>query len=324
VSSPGFARVWKKAYHVISVSDPRGIRSATTSTSGSLSRSAAEGPDQTFAIQEELGDYAARRAGETIAFGFRMQLAGTGSLHIAPVGDTTEIRMTSDWPHPSFSGGWSPDERTVAAQGFRATWRTTHLATGGQAVWSTLLRGDKGRLAQSAAGVSLFDPVNVYMLSYRAVEYGFLFILFTFAALALVETLSGLRLHPIQYALVGSAIAVFFLLLLALSEHIAFSTAYSCAAAACVLLITVYLRPALRSWARTLAMTALFGGLYAGLYVMLSSEDNALLLGSLMVFALLAVTMIATRKLDWSQFPFLTKSTIASTNGLATGNVGSE
>jgi inner membrane protein len=123
---------------------------------------------------------------------------------------------------------------------------------------------------------------------------------------------------------VGSAIAVFFLLLLALSEHIRFSTAYTSAAAACVLLITVHLRPALRSWARTLAMTALFGGLYAGLYVMLSSEDNALLLGSLMVFALLAVTMIATRKLDWSQFPFFTKSTIASTNGLATGSVGSE
>jgi inner membrane protein len=35
---------------------------------------------------------------------------------------------------------------------------------------------------------------------------------------------------------------------------------------------------------------------------MLSSEDNAPLLGSLMVFALLAITMIATRKRDWSDF----------------------
>jgi inner membrane protein len=311
-SSPGFARTWKKAYYVIAVSDPRGIRSATTSTSSSLSRSVEDGPDRAFAIQEDLGEYATRKKGEPLAFGFRVQLASTGSLHIAPVGDTTEIRITSDWPHPSFSGAWSPDERTVAPQGFRATWRTTHLATGGQALWESHLRNNKVAIPQNAAGVNLFDPVNVYTLSYRATEYAFLFILFTFAALALVETLTGVRLHPIQYALVGSAIAVFFLLLIALSEHIHFSRAYAGAAAACVLLIAAYLRPALRTLARTSAMAALFGALYAGLYVMLSSEDNALLLGSLMVFALLAVTMIATRKLDWGQFPFFTKPATAS------------
>jgi len=323
-STPTFSRGWKKAYYVISVSDPRGIRSATTSTSTSLSRNVEDGPDRPFAIQEALGDYDARKKGDASPFGFRVQLASTGSLHVAPIGDTTQIRISSDWPHPSFSGGWSPDERSVAPQGFRATWRTTHLATGGQALWDSHLRNNKIAIPQNAAGVNLFDPVNVYTLSYRATEYAFLFILFTFAALALVETLSGLRLHPIQYALVGSAIAVFFLLLIALSEHIHFSRAYAGAATACVLLISAYLRPALRTWGRTLAMTALFSGLYAGLYVMLSSEDNALLLGSLMVFVLLAVTMISTRKLDWAQFPFFTKPTIASTNGLATGNAGSE
>lgn len=323
-STPTFSRVWKNAYYVIAVSDPRGIRSATTSTSGALSRTVEDGPDRPFAIQEHIGDYGARQKGDALPFGFRVQLASTGSLHVAPIGDTTEIRISSDWPHPSFSGGWSPDERTVAPQGFRATWRTTHLATGGQALWDSHLRNNKITTPQNAAGVNLFDPVNVYTLSYRATEYAFLFILFTFAALALVETLSGVRLHPIQYALVGSAIAVFFLLLIALSEHIHFSRAYAGAAAACILLIAVYLRPALRTLGRTLAMAALFSALYGGLYVMLSSEDNALLLGSLMVFVLLAVTMIATRKLDWTQFPFFTKSTIASTNGFATGSVGSE
>ena len=301
-STAYFSRAWKKAYYVIAVSDPRGIRSATTSTSASLLRSVDDGPDRPFAIQEDLGDYAAKRKGAVVPFGYRLELASTSGLHVAPVGDTTEIHISSDWPHPSFGGGWSPVERAVNEQGFKATWRTTHLATGGQALWEKLLRESKLTIPGNAAGVYLFDPINVYALSYRATEYAFLFILFTFAALALVETLSGIKLHPIQYALVGSAIAVFFLLLIALSEHLRFSYSYAGAAAACVLLMAVYLRHPLGSLARTIAMTALFTSLYGGLYVMLSSEDNALLLGSLMVFVLLAITMIATRKIDWSEF----------------------
>ena len=301
-STSYFARTWKKAYYVIAVSDPRGIRSATTSTSASLLRSFDDGPDRPFAIQEDLGDYGARKRGTAVAFGYRLELASTSGLHVAPVGDTTEIHISSDWPHPSFGGGWSPVERAVNEQGFKATWRTTHLATGGQTLWEKLLRDNKLTVPGNAAGVQLFDPVNVYALSYRATEYAFLFILFTFAALALVETLSGIKLHAIQYALVGSAIAVFFLLLIALSEHFLFSHSYAGAAAACVLLMGVYLRHPLGSLPRTAAMTVLFASLYGGLYVMLSSEDNALLLGSLMVFALLAITMIATRKLDWSDF----------------------
>ena len=301
-STSHFSRRWNKAYYVIGVGDPRGIRSATTSTTAALSRTVAEGPDRPFAIQEALGDYSARPKGAIVSFGYRLELASTSGLHVAPIGDTSEIHISSDWPHPSFGGGWSPVERAVNAQGFKATWRTTHLATGGQALWEKLVRENKLTAPGNAAGVYLFDPVNVYALSYRATEYAFLFILFTFAVLALIETLSGIKLHAIQYTLVGSAIAVFFLLLIALSEHLRFAYSYAGAASACVLLMAVYLRHPLGSLGRTGAMTTLFAALYGGLYVMLSSEDNALLLGSLMVFALLAITMIATRKLDWGDF----------------------
>ena len=105
-----------------------------------------------------------------------------------------------------------------------------------------------------------------------------------------------------QYALVGAALAVFFLLLLALSEHIAFRTAYAGAATACAALLTFYLRHPLGTLPRTAGFLALFAGLYGSLYTLLQSEDHALLLGSLMVFAALAVVMIATRKLDWNAF----------------------
>ena len=293
------ARVWRQAHMVVVVSDARGIRevrSTPAATQGGAST------DPRFAIRSDLGEYSPARAGETLQFDIALELLGTTSFGVAPVGDDTRITLTSDWPHPSFTGGWSPDERRISPQGFEATWRMTHHATGGQAAWQQEARAghlfQPGRVA--VAGVALFDPVNVYALSYRATEYGFLFVLFTFGALALAEVLAGVRLHVIQYLLVGSALAVFFLLLLALSEHVAFGYAYAGAAVACVALLTFYLRHPLGTAKRAAAFAGLFASMYGSLYVLLRSEDHAMLMGSLLVFALLAVTMMATRRLDWS------------------------
>jgi inner membrane protein len=137
-------------------------------------------------------------------------------------------------------------------------------------------------------------------MSYRATEYGFLFVLLTFAAFVMVEVIWGVRLHLVQYALAGAALAVFFLLLIALSEHIRFGAGYIAAAGACVALLAYYLRHPLRSVARTAAFGALFSALYGALYVLLRSEDHSLLLGALLVFGMLAAVMILTRKLDWA------------------------
>lgn len=294
-------RKWNRAYVVMLVSDTRGIRTVQSSLGPVDAQArAVEGLETGFNLRQDLGDYPAAKARTPLAFAIRIELAGTSSLHVAPVGETSDIRLASPWPHPSFSGGWSPQERSISAAGFEARWRTTHLATGGSAFWDKQAREGK-LLAASVAGVSLFDPVNVYALSYRATEYAFLFVLFTFAALALTEVLAGVQLHPIQYALVGAALAVFFLLLIALSEHMDFRQAYAIAAVACIALLTFYLRHPLGTFPRTAVFTALFGGLYTALFVVLGSEDHALLTGSLLVFALLALAMVSTRKLDWRE-----------------------
>ena len=292
-------RVWRQAHLVMAVSDARGIRELSSVPAASQGRG--EGLDPRFAFRSDLGDYAAARAGEALPFDIALELVGTTSLAIAPVGDATRIQLTSNWPHPSFTGSWSPDERRVGPEGFEARWAITHHATGGQALWEREAR--EGRIFQGAAvaGVALFDPVNVYALSYRATEYGFLFVLFTFAALALSEALAGIRLHAIQYLLVGLALAVFFLLLLALSEHAAFAPAYGVAASACVALLTYYLRHPLGTARRAAGFFALFASMYGALFVLLRSEDHALLMGSLLVFAVLAVAMVATRRLEWSE-----------------------
>jgi inner membrane protein len=303
-------RIWKEVYIGSFVRDPRGIKSVSSDFPSRTEAMAADSTFVQFPIRDYVGPYSARTAGIALPFDYKISLVGTSSLHVAPVGDRNQIQIRSDWQHPSFNAAWSPDDRSITSDGFNAIWRISSVATGGRAVWNK--RATEGKLVDaSGAGVTLFDPVNVYTLSYRATEYAFLFVLFTFSALALTEVLIAVRLHPIQYALVGSALAVFFLLLLALSERIAFDSAYLIAAGGCVLLLTFYLRHPLGTWKRTATFSAIFVALYSSLYFILVGEDNSLLLGSLLVFFLLSIAMITTRKLDWGK---LSSQLLASRN----------
>jgi inner membrane protein len=133
----------------------------------------------------------------------------------------------------------------------------------------------------------------------RAVKYGFLFIGLTFLAFFLFEILKRLAIHPVQYALVGFALAVFFLLLISLSEHLGFAAAYAIAAASCVALIGYYVGHVLKSARRGVLFGVALSALYGLLYVLLRMEDHALLMGSLLVFASVASAMVATRRVDW-------------------------
>ena len=132
-------------------------------------------------------------------------------------------------------------------------------------------------------------------------KYGILFVLLTFGGFFLFEIAKRLLIHPVQYLLVGFCLTIFFLLLVSLSEHMAFGLAYLIASFACLGLLTYYLTFVLKSREYGLAFGALLAALYASIYGLLISEDNALLLGSLMLFAVLAAIMVATRRIDWYQ-----------------------
>ncbi|MEZ5596807.1 MAG: cell envelope integrity protein CreD [Pseudomonadales bacterium] len=242
------------------------------------------------------GDTAAqRRLDVTIA----LTLLGTDALRITPLGSATEVALHADWPHPSFAGRFLPAQRQVDATGFNASWQTTAFATDMRAAIDSCARGECGALDDTAFGVRFVDPVNHYVKSDRALKYGLLFIVLTFAGVFLHEVLCKLTVHPIQYGLVGLAMVTFYLLLLALAEHLGFAAAYALSTLGCVGLIGFYLLTVLRSRRAALAFTGELTGLYAALYLILDSEDFALLLGSLLVFAALATLMIATRGVDW-------------------------
>ena len=294
---------WRVAYLTVAVSDPRGIKNASIVAAGATrTRFApgARGGALSSGLHARLGALQALGKDGPMPFRFTVEFTGTSRLEIAPVGDSSDIQLASKWSHPSLIGAFVADEREVSAAGFAARWRINEFATGGAAYWREFAAGGQASAGPRAVGVSLVEPINIYSLSYRAIEYGFLFVLFTFVAFVLVELVCGVTLHPVQYAFVGLALAVFFLLLVALSEHIDFASAYLAAALACVTLLTYYLRHPLETWLRTSAFAALFSALYGSLYFLLKSEDHALLLGSLLVFAALATAMLLTRRLDWN------------------------
>jgi inner membrane protein len=230
----------------------------------------------------------------------KLDFAGTGALSVVPLGNTTVMQLKAAWPHPNFGGRFLPQTKSIDNNGFTARWEVSHLASrNGALIRQGIVAGDRDRLGLEAFEVSFIEPVNIYQQAERAVKYGILFVVLTFAAFFLFEVLKELRIHPLQYGLVGLALALFFLLVVSLSEHISFLYAYLAASGACVLLIGYYLSHVLGGWQRGIAFAAQLAVLYAVLYGLLLSEDNALMLGSLLLFIVLAVVMVMTRKIDW-------------------------
>ncbi len=227
-----------------------------------------------------------------------LELAGTRSLAFAPTGKSTVVQLRATWPHPNFGGRFLPQSRQIDEKGFNARWEISHLASKNG---DLLRQGLKDPASLEAFDVSFIDPVNIYQQAERAVKYGVLFIALTFAAFFLFEILQDLRIHPLQYGLVGLALAVFFLLLVSLSEHFKFWYAYLAASGCCVLLIGYYLSHVLGGWRRGVAFSVKLAMLYGVLYGLLLSEDNALMLGSFLLFVALAAIMVLTRRIDWYQ-----------------------
>jgi inner membrane protein len=300
----GMRRTWGEPRLLVGIGDQRGIRSTpVASWNGAALQFQAGTGNAVWTKGVHVAVPIDPGAGGSGRLALKLGLAGMDRLDVVPAADEVEFTLRSPWPHPSFVGRFLPDTRTVSDAGFEAVWRTTGLATNIRDAFQRCGTGQCDEYAASAFGVSLMPGVDVYQQSYRAVHYGFLFVVLTFALFFLYEVLAGLKVHPIQYGLVGIALTAFYLLLIALAEHIDFALAYLAATSACVLLIGVYVRYVLGSLGRAAGMAALMSALYACLYMVLGSEDYALLMGAMLLFAVLAAFMLATRKLDWYALP---------------------
>ncbi len=313
------ATVW------VALSDPRGIRSAKVTIDGTPAevRPGTGHGVHGLGLHALLGAARSDQAEQALEVSVAIELVGTARLSLVPAADEVNWTMRSNWPHPSFGGRFLPVSRSVETSGFDARWTVSSLASPaaadvarGQSLCTVHDRagvGDadsaayavappadaKGARCLDTIDVAFIDPVNPYSLTDRATKYAMLFIVLTFAAVALTEVLSRQRVHPVQYALVGLALALFFLLLLSLSEHIEFGQSYAVASAACVALLAFYARHMLGSWRAGLFFGAGIALLYGLLWTLLRMEQWALAIGSALLFAVLAAAMVLTRRIDW-------------------------
>jgi inner membrane protein len=294
---------WERPFIVLSVTDARGIR-ALSGTLGGAELGFLPGtgvPWLPQGLHADLGP-APGDEDQILAFALQLQLTGTSDLAIAPVGKANSIVLTGDWPHPSFAGRFAPTHREVSDGGFTVEWQTTYWATGinEESLSRCVTAGTACALFNAdQLGLRLVNPVDQYLLTERTVKYAGLFLLVSFSAFFMMEIMQKLVVHPVQYGLVGLALALFFLLTLSLSEHLPFNAAYWLAAGASIALLAYYVAHVLGGWRRGVGFSALLAGLYGLLFGILQSEDAALLMGSVALFGLLGAVMVLTRKVDW-------------------------
>ena len=238
------------------------------------------------------------RADKPLRFRVLLRINGASRLSFAPVGQTTTATLASTWPHPSFEGHWLPAEHAVRGDGFDARWKLSHLGRGYPQRWHDR-DVEAGALRQANFGVAFLSPVDPYRMAERSVKYAILFLGLPFLVIWLFDVLAGVRVHPIQYLFVGAALCLFYLLQLALAEHLGFHLAYTLAGGTVATMVTLYGRAILGAGRRAAVLGGLVAALYVFLYVLLREQDYALLLGSIGLLVALAVAMWLTRNVDW-------------------------
>lgn len=288
---------WDKAYLVMGLSDTRAINDVSYLNWNGNDVGYSPGTKVTDLISHgfhaSLKDLSAEA--EKNVFNTKISINGSQGFRFAPFGENTVVNMKSSWPHPSFQGMTLPTHHEITADGFTSSWAIPHLARNYPQSWVSA--NAQYNLTEFTAGVDLFEPVFLYSKVTRAVKYGILFVGLTFLTFLIFELTTQIRLHYVQYGLIGVALTIFYLVLLSIAEHTAFLTAYIVAAVINIGLITLYTGAALKNWSKAGIVFVLLSALYAVLYSLLQLEDYALLMGTMLLLSVLMVLMYVTRNL---------------------------
>jgi inner membrane protein len=292
---------WDEAFVSVGISDMRGIsenvimkwdREEITFEPGILT-------DQVFrsGLSAKVPVMADDSLGtKLLTFRMKIMLNGSDRLTFIPMGKETTVNATSPWPHPSFDGAFLPVQRKITEQGFDAQWKVLHLNRNYPQVW----HGTSHDLYNSNFGVNLINPVDEYTKTDRSAKYANMFIVLTFLIFFFTEVLNKTRIHAFQYFLVGIALVIFYVLLLSISEHLGFNTAYAIASVAVIGMVTLYAKSVLVRNSLAGITSILLTVLYLFLFSLLQLQDYSLLMGSIGLFLILAVVMYLSRKINWS------------------------
>jgi inner membrane protein len=292
--------LWNQAYLTLGISDLRGIQDQISFKWGGEDLGIEPGsklPDQIKSgITIPLANLADYRSKET-AFSFDLDLQGSKDLSFVPTGKRTKIDISSPWESPSFNGNFLPDSREVSADGFKASWTVLQLNRNFPQSWFNEKMFPQ--LSASAFGVELMLPMDDYQKSMRTVKYGIMIIALTFLIFFLVEIRNKRKIHPIQYTFVGLALSLFYILLVSISEHLGFNWAYALSAITVTTMVFMYSLAVFKNLKLSALLLAALSAIFIFLFVNLQLAEYALLLGSIGLTLILALTMYLTRKINW-------------------------
>lgn len=293
----GYNVLWDQAYLSFGISDMRGLKEQLS----------ANWNEEVLEFRPGLPEGAGFKSGLSLpiknlnsrvghyGFSFDLKLNGSQEVQFVPMGRETNMLLSSNWASPSFNGAFLPTEHEITDEGFTARWKVLDLNRNYPQVWNN----KSYYTSESRFGLKLLMPVDTYQQTTRSIKYAVLFIVLTFLTFFLIEILNKVKIHPIQYLLVGFAIVLFYLLLLSLSEHINFDLSYILASVGIIGMVSAYTAAILHKKAMAILLFVVLTGLYVYLYVLLQLQDYSLLLGSLGLFLTLATVMFLTRKVDW-------------------------
>jgi len=287
-----------KPFMVMGVGDARGIGTVNAPSLDGVPLSVEPG---TGVAGEQQGIHiplpALPFSQKKVSLDFSLTLNGTGNFSVVPLGRNSELTLNSNWPHPNFLGDFLPVKREISPSGFQAHWQSSWFANN---LGERFAQADKfNEPGLPSFSVAVATPADQYQLTDRATKYAVLLIGLTFMAFFVFETMTGRRLHPMQYLLVGLSLVMFYLVLLALSEHIGFTAAWVTASLMGALMNGVYLQAVLKGWKGSLLFTVALLMLDGVMWALLRSEGSSLLLGTGVLLLALGGLMFLTRHLDW-------------------------
>lgn len=291
---------WQNAFLTIGVSDMRGIKKRLEidwdGQKLPVESGSRIGPMVNSGVTADLGN-TLKSLEEPINFQFKVKLQGSKNISFVPVGGETNVNLKSSWHSPSFDGIFLPDNREVSEGGFTANWKVLELNRNFPQSFFSNEIGQK--LSNTSFGVNLILPLDDYAKSLRSAKYAVMTIALTFLIFFMVEIINGRRIHPFQYTLVGLALCLFYVLLVSISEHSNFNTAYLVSSAAIVLMITLYSASIFKVRKLSMLLFSTLIATYGFLFVTLQLADFALLMGSIGLTIILGATMYFTRNIDW-------------------------
>ena len=288
---------WEETTISFGITDPKGISKIGDMKLGKDKLQAEPGVPSY--IKFNHGIHAATQINEKpteqLAFSNQLSLKGSSKIDFIPLGKSTKASFSSPWPDPSFAGAFLPDNHNITKDGFSANWNVLDFNRSFSQVWNNYFP----QLDEWKFGVNLIESVDIYQKTTRAIKYAFMIIALSFTFFFFFEILRKLKIHPIQYTIVGFAMLIFYVLLIALSEQLSFGTAFFISAAAIVSVVGYYFYFISKSYKVTFIFSLMFSFIYGFIYVILNAEAYSLLIGSIGLFVLIALIIHFTRNVNW-------------------------